>query len=207
MLFHHLFHAGDSKEVFLARVDTLAHGFRRDHGMGPVQQLGLAVPDAEAAARGLEEIGAGPFFIAAGETALWREHGTVRRYSGKIGIGYLHGLELELLEAGEGSALYSRFMDPSGRPVLHHLAFVVDDVGFWRRRMEQAGCPVWVEGTIQAGPLRIDFAYFDTLTPAGVILEFESYRLFAFLRRRPPPLIYHGLGLFQKRFGPRCFRV
>ena len=207
MLFRELFHPGDSKGAFLASVDALARDFRQDHGIGTVHQLGLAVPDAEEAARELEAVGAGPFFIAGGETAHWREHGTVRRYSGKIGIGYLHGLELELLEAGEGSDLYSRFMDPSGRPVLHHLAFVVNDVGFWQRKMEQAGCPVWVEGTIKAGPLRVDFAYFDTLEPAGVLLEFESYRLLHFLRRQPPPALYHALGLFQKRIGPRSYRV
>jgi len=130
MLFDQVFRPGDSKSEFLARVDTLARDFRREHGIGGVHQLGLAVADVEDAARDLEAAGVDPFFIASGNTALWREQGTERSYRGKLGIGYLHGLELELLEAGEGSDLYRRFIDPGGKPVLHHLAFVVEDVDF-----------------------------------------------------------------------------
>lgn len=207
MLFDELFRPEDSKGVFLGRVDELARTFRDRHGVGQIHQLGLAVADVEDAARGLEARGAGPFFIAAGETALWREAGTERRYRGKLGIGYLHGLEIELLEAGDGSDLYARFMDPGGRPAVHHLAFVVDEVGPWRRKMQGAGCPVQVEGTIRTGPLRIDFAYFDTLEPAGVLLEFESYRLLRLLRRRPPAAFYHAVGRLQRWSGIRSFNV
>jgi hypothetical protein len=207
MLFDEVFRPGDSKDAFLNKVDSLAVDFRREHATGPVHQLGLAVPDAEAAASELEASGAGPFFIAEGETATWREQGAERRYRGKLGIGYLHGLELELLEAGEGSDLYSRFMDPGGRPVLHHLAFVVQDVDFWRRKMEKSDCPVMVDGIIRAGPMKIDFAYFDTLGKAGIILEFESYRLLNMIERRPPRFVYHAIGRFQKLSGIRSFRV
>jgi len=125
MLFDQVFRPGDSRNGFLGKVDELARVFRRKNAIGPIHQLGLAVPDVEAAATALESCGAGPFFIAAGDTATWREKGTERRYRGKLGIGYLHGVELELLEAGEGSDFYDRFMDRGGRPVLHHLAFVV----------------------------------------------------------------------------------
>jgi len=207
MLFQELFFAGDSGSAFLERVDALARAFRTRHGVGAVHQLGLAVADAEAAAADLERAGAGPFFIAAGETAVWRERGEQRRYRGKLGIGYLHGLEVELLEAGEGSDLYRRFLDPGGRPVVHHLAFVVEDLAPWRRKMQEAGCPVWVEGVIRAGPMRIDFAYHDTLEAAGVILEFETYRLLGFLRRRPPAAFYHAVGRLQRWSGIRSFRV
>ncbi len=207
MLFEQVFQPGDSKNGFLNRVDALGLDFRRKHGTGPVHQLGLAVADVEAAAKELEAAGAGPFFIAGGETAIWRERSEERRYQGKLGIGYLHGMELELLEAGEGSDFYARFMDPGGKPVLHHLAFVVKDLDLWRGRMEENGHAVWVEGVIKAGPMKIDFAYFDTLNPAGIIMEFESYKLLNLFERRPPRFLYEALGRFQKLSGIRSFRV
>jgi len=73
--------------------------------------------------------------------------------------------------------------------------------------MVQAGFPVWVDGIIKTGPMRIDFSYCDTLEPAGVLLEFESYRLFRIIRRRPPPALYQAIGRFQRLSGWRSFNV
>jgi hypothetical protein len=191
---------------FRTAVDRLAREFRERHGLPSIHQLGIVVPEVESAAGELEARGIGPFFIAAGSPALWRERGEDRTYSGKLGIAYHQGLELELLEPGEGSDFYRRKLDPEGRAVVQHLGLSVDDVDEWASRLEGEGYPVWVRGKLKTGPLRTDFAYMDTEAAAGLVIEFICWRLFG-RRFSPPGSVFHAIGRLEKLLGKRCLAL
>ena len=191
---------------FKTAVDDLARGFREEHELPPAHQLGLAVPDVETAAAELEARGIGPFFIASGAPALWRERGQERSFQGKLGMAYYQGLELELLEPGSGSDFYRECLDPQGRIIVQHLGFLVDNVDQWSLRLVTAGIPVWVRGRIKSGPLTTEFAYMDTMEKTGLVIEFISWK-FLGLRFSPPALIYRALGRFEKLIGKRSLSL
>lgn len=191
---------------FGSAVKALAHDFCVQHGLPTIHQLGLVVPDVEAAARELEGQGIGPFFIAEGAPVLWCERGQEREVRLKLGLAYYQGFELEPLEPGEGSEFYGQSLDPEGRTVVQHLGFLVRDVDRWAERLVSAGFPLWVRGRIKAGPLLADFAYMDTVEEAGLIMEFISMRLFG---RSIGPMagLMHGLGRLEKWSGKRSISV
>lgn len=193
---------------FGSAVEELGRGFRERHGLpARPHQLGLVVPEVETAAFDLEKRGIGPFFIAAGKPRLWRERGTGRRFSGKLGLAYHRGFELELLEPGEGSDFYRQHLDPEGRIVVQHLGFLVEEVD---REAEQlalsSGCPIYVRGRLKTGPLTTEFAYMDTAAEAGLVMEFISWKLLG--RNFPPrPGLIHFLGRLEKWTGKRSVQV
>ncbi|MBI9073913.1 MAG: VOC family protein [Desulfatibacillum sp.] len=191
---------------FARAVDALGHPFVQEMKLGPVHQLGLIVPDAEAASRRLEQKGVKPFFLASGPVDMWTENGKDRNFSGKLGSSLYQGKELELLEPGEGSDFYRRALDPKGRIVVHHLAFLVPDVDEAAERLTASGCPLWVRGRIKKGPYKIEFAYMDALGQCGFVLEFMSHRL---LGRpvKPPAGLYAFLGKVQKKTGKRSLDI
>jgi hypothetical protein len=168
-----------------------------------VDQLGLAVTHMESAAAELEAQGAGPFMIKTGSPASWVEYGETRKVKGKLGLGYLHGIEMGLCEAGQGTDLYRETLDPEGEIVLHHIAFVVKDVDPWVERLTARKVPLRVRGSIKQGPLVIDFAYFDVQEETGLIIEIESFKMLGYFQWRPPAALYHTVGRLQKVVGRR----
>ncbi|MBW2651215.1 MAG: hypothetical protein JRC66_09500, partial [Deltaproteobacteria bacterium] len=104
---------------FRDAVSGIAGGFRDKHGLPKIHQLGLVVTNVETAAEELEKQGIGPFFIASGSPILWREREREITFSGKLGMAYHQGLEIELLEPGDGSDFYRRRLDPDGKIVIH----------------------------------------------------------------------------------------
>jgi hypothetical protein len=187
---------------FKGAVNDLAREFRKEHQLPEVYQLGLVVPDVEAAAADLEARGLGPFFIAEGSPALWREKGEDRSFRGKLGLAHYHGFELELLEPGEGSDFYGECVDPEGRAVVQHLGFLVNDVDEWASRLRGSEVPLRIRGKIKSGPMDHDFAYMDTVDRAGLIIELISPRLFGRSYSRPSGVV-HLLGRLQKLAGKR----
>jgi hypothetical protein len=188
---------------FKAAVAGLAREFRARHALPAVHQLGLVVPDAEAAATELEQRGIGPFFIAAGQPKLWREQGEDKTFQGKLGFAYHQGFELELLEPGQGSDFYRRSLDPQGRIVVQHLGFLCPDVDAAAGRL---GSPVRVRGRIKTGPMVTEFAYLDTEAEAGLVIEFISWR-FLGLAFTPLRGLVHALGRLEKWSGKRCLNL
>ncbi|HUT52818.1 MAG TPA: VOC family protein [bacterium] len=188
---------------FRAAVDGLAAEFRAGRRLPPVHQLGLVVPDVEAAAAELEARGIGPFFIAGGAPVLWRERGQERSFKGKLGMAGHKGFELELLEPGMGSDFYRSCLDGDGKIVVQHLGFLVDDVDAWA---EGLAVPVHVRGRIKTGPLVTEFVYLDTMEKLGIIIEFINWRLFG-IRIKPRGGLYHALGRFEKLIGKRSLSV
>jgi hypothetical protein len=73
---------------FNLAASSIAKDFRDKYGFPNIHQLGIVVPDVEAAAAELEEKGIGPFFIASSGLKLWRERGQPKSFHGKVGIAY-----------------------------------------------------------------------------------------------------------------------
>ncbi|MBU0702714.1 MAG: VOC family protein [Chloroflexi bacterium] len=188
---------------FQSAVDGLAREFRAERRLPPVHQLGLVVPDAEAAAEELEKQGIGPFFIAAGAPVFWRERSEERSFQGKLGMAGHKGFELELLEPGMGSDFYRSCLDCNGKIVVQHLGFLVDDVDAWA---DGLAVPVYVRGRIKTGPLVTEFVYMDTMEQLGIIIEFINWSLFG-ISIRPRGALYHALGRFEKLIGKRSLSV
>ncbi len=195
----------DAKD-FRASVDEIAAPFRAEFGLPPVSQLGLVVPDVEAAAVELEARGIGPLFI--GEAALdrWCENGEERSFTGKLGVGFRDGLEFEPLEPGQGSDFYRDHLDPRGGIVLQHLGFRVDDVDRWVERLNGAGHRERVRGRFKVGPLVAEFAYMEPLDTAGIVCEIMSMKLLGF-RFKPVAALVHVAGRLQKWTGKRSLSV
>jgi len=191
---------------FRTAVDLLATDCRTRHGLPAVHQLGLVVPDVEAAAARLEQQGIGTFFIATGSPVYWRENGTRPAVSGKLGMAYHHGIELELLEPTVGSDFYRRSLDPDGRIVVQHLGFLVDDVDGWVERATRNGMPVQVRGRLRAWPTTTDFAYMETDEQSGLIMEFISWRLLG-LPIHPPAGMFRTIGRLEKWSGKRSIAI
>ena len=184
----------------------LAAGFRARFGLPPLYELGLVVPDAEKAADDLEAQGVRRFLILGGRPVLWRDRGEEGSPQGKMGLAFHQGVELELLEPMQGSSFYDQAIDAEGRPVVHHLGFLVDDVDGWAGKLSAAGFPMWVRGRLQLGPLRCEFAYMDTISDAGLVVEFIRWQLFgrAF---SPPAGVLGGLARLVRWSGRRSLSV
>ena len=191
---------------FRDAVSGIAGGLRDKHGLPKIHQLGLVVTNVEAAAEELEKKGIGPFFIASGSPILWRERERETTFSGKLGIAYHQGLELELLEPGDGSDFYRRRLDPDGKIVIHHLGFLVPNVDEWANKLATAGYPVWVRGKLKSGPMTTDFAYMDTVNDAELVIEFICWRLMG-IRFSTPPSIFHAIGRIEKWTGKRSISL
>jgi hypothetical protein len=188
------------------RAASLARPLREAHAFPPLHQLGIVAPDVEQTAVALEASGFGPFCIARGAPAFWYEKGRACRVSGKMGLAYHHGLEIELLEPLAGSAFYRDALDPCGRPVVHHLGFLVDDVDAWAGKLWSEGIGIWVRGQLKTGPVKTDFVYMEPTAGNGPIMEFISWKLFD-RRIKPGPAVAHTIGRIQKWTGKRCLSL
>ena len=187
-------------------LDSLVPGYRKQFSLPAIHQLGLVVADVERAALHLEEEGVAPFFIATGSPAFWIERGNKWSFKGKLGISHHHGVELELLEPGEGSDFYRRSLDPEGRIVVQHLGFLVCDVDAWAERLTAAGAAVWVRGAITLGPANTQFAYMDTEDQTGIVIEFISQRCLG-LKWWPLDAIFKVAARLEKWSGKRSISL
>lgn len=202
IFFDDLLHNGD----FHRKVAGLSHIVRKAHAFPSLHQLGLVVPNVEQTAAELEEQGFGPFFIAKGAPVFWHEKGRACRVTGKMGLAYYSGVEIELLEPLEGSAFYRHSLDPTGRTVVQHLGFLVEDVDIWAKKLTSRGIGVWVRGRLKTGALKTDFVYMNPNEEDGLIMEFISWKLFG-KPLRPVPGIAHTIGRIQKWTGRRCWSL
>ena len=191
---------------FHHKVAGLARPLRERFAFPPLHQLGIVVPDVEEAAAQLETDGFGPFFIARGAPVVWQEKGRRHRVSGKMGLAYHLGIEIELLEPLQGSDFYHHALDPSGRPVVQHIGFLVEDVDRWGKKLAPAGLGIRVRGQLKTGPVKTDFAYMDPLEDEGLIMEFIAWRCFG-RRLHPSPAIAHTIGRIQQWTGKRCWSL
>jgi hypothetical protein len=188
---------------FTLAVSRLAKDFRDKYELPLIHQLGIVVPDVEEAAAVLEAKGMGPFFISSLKPVFWNERRKPGNFTGKVGIAYHKGFEVELLEPGEGSTFYKACVDPDCSMVVQHLGFLVNNVDLQAARLEKDGYPTWIRGTIRVIPASVEFAYMDTVAEAGLVLEFISWKLMG-LPFRIPQALFHAVGHMEKAMGIRC---
>lgn len=174
---------------------ALAADFRAQHSFPPLFQLGLVTPDVDAAVAELEGQGVHGFAVTTGRPQTWEEEGEPRAFSGKLALAVHEGLELELLEPGEGSDFYRSGLAPDGRIALHHLGFLVPDLDAWTAAMERAGQRSWVRGSLANGRVNVRFTYLDTRRDAGIIIEFISVTIGG----KPVRRSLLGLGALSRR--------
>lgn len=195
-----------AQKDFRGAANELSKRVRETHGFPPLHQLGVVVPDVERAAGELEARGIGPFFIVAGRPIYWRERGVDRDRTLKLGLGYHQGIEIELLEPGQGSDFYTGSLDDAGRPVVHHLGFLVKDVDAWANKLEVAGTDLCVRGQLKGIGLTAEFAYMEKNADDGLTMEFIRVKLLGVPVKLSAAKV-HPIGWIQKSIGKRCLTV
>jgi hypothetical protein len=191
---------------FPKAVNSLCRRVRDAHALPPVHQIGFVVPDVEATATELEDRGIGPFLIMAGGAAYWREKGESRDARLKLGMAYHQGIQIELLEPVEGSAIHTNSLDPSGKPVVEHLAFLVKDVDAWADKLTAAGTSLFVRAQLKGLGLTADLAYMEANEDDGLCMEFLRVKLFGIPLTLSASKV-HPIGQLQKWTGKRCLEV
>jgi hypothetical protein len=180
--------------------------FKARFNLGPVHQLGLAVPSVLEAAHRYEESGIGPFFIAEDDMAFWVERGENKFFHGKVGVADFGGYELELLEPGRGSTIYAEALQPEGKIALHHLGFLDHNIDQRIKQFSRAGFETAVWAKEKTGPFTFEVAYMDARKDTGVYVEFCDYRLFKIPIRLLPSLTRLGARLLRL-FGVEQLRL
>ncbi|HPC46677.1 MAG TPA: VOC family protein [Deltaproteobacteria bacterium] len=191
---------------FTLETGRIAAGFRAAHELPPLYQLGVVVKDIESCAARLEARGLRPFFIAQGTAAAWAEREMTGKPTARLGMGFHHGVQIELIEPVDNAFFYTSSLDDQGRMSVHHIGFLVRDVDAWAHSFEQKGLPTWVRGTIRNLGLTIEFAYMDTVADAGIIIEFIGVKCLG-IPMPVPPAVYHALGGIERLIGVRCLKL
>ena len=186
--------------------ELLPDEFRKKYNLGKVYQLGLAVPSVVEAAEKLESKGLGPFLIAEDDLALWVERGEEKPFHGKLGMAFLGDYELELLEEGRGSTMYSECFRPDGCIALHHVGFLDHNLDERIKEFNDAGYETGVRAQIKLGPLTIDVAYMDARKDVGLYVEFIHYR-FLGMPINPTPGFMKALARLLKILGIKQIRM
>lgn len=178
--------------------DLLPAGFREKFRLGKVHQLGLVVPGVRDAAKRLEAKGIGPFMFADTNLKAWEERGEVKPFRGKQATAFLGDYEIELLEAGQGSTVYSDKIRADGKIALHHIGFLDHRFDFRVRQFNDAGIETYARCTVKSGPLTVNIALMDSEKEAGIMIEFIGHRLLGISIRPRPALIRAGAKLLRR---------
>ncbi|OFW68856.1 MAG: hypothetical protein A2V52_03580 [Actinobacteria bacterium RBG_19FT_COMBO_54_7] len=168
--------------------------------MPVLSQVGIYVKDMEKATRQYQELfGIGPWLILSGETVSCTDRGREGSVHGCIAMGYSGKVQFELINILEGPNLY---LDTLGglEEGLHHLGFAVDDLEERLKACREAGIGVLQRGTLKQLGMTIDYAYLDTISQAGIILEFIQTR-FLGRKAKQAPWMLKALARVQGRFG------
>ncbi len=165
--------------------EVLPAAFRRDFGLDPATQLGVACRKVSRAVADAESVGGGPFLRARISPPNWTERGVRRLARLDFALGYCDDVQLEFLGPGKGTRFYA---DPLGDAdtILHHVGVYQHGLVALAERLERAGYATVVSGGVRLGPLaRFHFRYFDTRAALGVYLEILD---FAWLGDRAVPI-------------------
>ena len=142
-----------------------------------IGQLGYVVPDInEGIAYCREVLGIRPWMLLDEKPEPCLQYGKEICIHLKIALAYAGSMQIELIQVMDGESLHlDHLTKPEG--MLHHLGFMVQDVN---RRLEECrrlGIGVLQRGTIRDAGFTVDYAYLDTVAPAGIILELIQWRL------------------------------
>ena len=136
--------------------------------------VGVIVKDMEKTIEYLSSLGIGPFGIKDGplyvEVSFKGElHGKPAEWKVKISNAKLGNAELELLQPSGGKSALQEFLDNHGEG-LHHIGYLVDDVGAETDKLVKQGVKVLTSAVGERG----GFAYFETDAVGGIVTEIRS---------------------------------
>jgi len=136
----------------------------------PISQVGIVVKDVAKTAEYYSSVlGIGPFDIQDFELRGVVFHGEPVTAKLRIGMAQMGPLQIELIQPLEGGEYYAEFIRQKGEG-LHHLGIEIDDFDTYDKVLAEltnqgVGVSLSRRGRRQA------FAYLDTETVGGVILE------------------------------------
>ncbi len=139
----------------------------------PLYQLGYVVGDIDKTCEFYESTyGIGPFRTLDEvdmEGAILRG----KPVSTKIKVAFAKSgeVEVEFIQPLQGKNLYTEFLETKGDGI-HHLAFVVDDMGAWKSNFAAKG----FEPVFHHDMVVMEFAYFDTSMFGGLMLELLQWK-------------------------------
>lgn len=139
----------------------------------PVYQLGYVVKDLDKACEFYESMyGVGPFEILPEvnlDGAILRGKPIETRI--KVAFAKSDRIEIEFIQPLHGENLYTEFLRAHGDGI-HHLGYKVDDMAAWKRHFAAKG----FEPIFHHDMVVMDFAYFDTSTVGGLMLELLHWK-------------------------------
>jgi methylmalonyl-CoA/ethylmalonyl-CoA epimerase len=142
---------------------------RRLVDLGPVMQLAFVPGDFDGTLKfWTETMGAGPFFVIAGNKPEWAQYRGVDTLPEiTMAVGHWGDMQIEVIK--QTSDAHSPYRDwrLSGAEGLHHVCVVVDDIAASRRACVDAGCDVIFDGRFGD----THWSYVDTGGGPGTILE------------------------------------
>lgn len=138
----------------------------------PVHQLGYVVSDIEKT----RQYYASKLGIEFSETMEVNMDGAYLRGKPvntriKVAFAKSGDLELELIQPVEGENPYTEFLARRGDGI-HHLAFQLDDMDAGKAELARMG----IEPLFHQDMGFMEFAYFDTSEPGGVMIEFIHWK-------------------------------
>ncbi len=136
--------------------------------LGEIMQIAFVPQDFDAAIAHWVKMGAGPFYIIRNNQAEWHQaYGEDCRPVLDIALGQWGEMQIEVIrQKSPEKTVYSDWFN-AGKEGVHHTCIVVDDLDEVKRRCEEAGCEIVIEG--RAGANR--WLYTDTGGGAGTYLE------------------------------------
>jgi methylmalonyl-CoA/ethylmalonyl-CoA epimerase len=137
-------------------------------------QIAYVVRDIEASEAWFKQTMGVPIFtrlpnITLGENCEFR--GKPADLSMHLSLGWLNGLQLELIQPVHGDSLYTEFLDAKG-PGLHHVAFLVPDYDATLADLQSKGLELILKGQLTPGN---EFAYFDCEGPGYSVVEILGF--------------------------------
>jgi methylmalonyl-CoA/ethylmalonyl-CoA epimerase len=153
-----------------------------------ILQIGFVVRDLEKSVRNYWEVsGIGPwaFYTMDPSNMLnTKVHGKDVKFSMKVALADLAGLQIELIQPLEGQNIYTEFLDEHGEGI-HHIACAVDDFDETIITLKKKGVNVIQEGITTAG---LGFAYLDIRNDMACITEI--YKIPSDATYPPPEKVY-----------------
>ena len=139
----------------------------------PVCQLGFVVKDIASTCPHYESFfGTGPFSEPVDvdmDGALFR--GKPVKTKIKVAFVQSGGVQIELIQPIEGTNPYTEFLATKGEGI-HHLAYQVGDMEAAKAAFRKKG----LEPLFQRDMGVMEFAYYDTAEPGGLMIEFLYWK-------------------------------
>jgi catechol 2,3-dioxygenase-like lactoylglutathione lyase family enzyme len=144
--------------------------------MPKLGQVGIVVKDIDETIRYYKEaFGIGPWAVFTGEPVECVEKGKRITFKGKMAMAQTGRVELELIQILEGRSFHSDFLEERGEGI-HHIGFFVNDFEERMAAVRDAGIEVLHQGLLKQMGLTIKYAYLETTTIGGVIIELIEQR-------------------------------